>query len=48
MFQVYIKSGVVKKEFTEFQTEAEAEGFCKSYDWEYVDENGFVWDMDYE
>lgn len=29
-------------------TEAEAESFCREYGWEWVDENEFVWDMDYE
>lgn len=36
------------KYFTEFETEAEAESFCREYGWEWVDENEFVWDMDYE
>lgn len=49
MFTVYIKSaGGTKKHFTEFETEAEAESFCREYGWEWVDENEFVWDMDYE
>ena len=38
----------VLKDFTEFETEAEAESFCREYGWEWVDENEFVWDMDYE
>lgn len=46
---VYLKSaGGTKKYFTEFETEAEAESFCREYGWEWVDENEFVWDMDYE
>lgn len=24
------------------------ESFCREYGWEWVDENEFVWDMDYE
>ncbi len=48
MFTVYIKSAGTKKYFTEFETEAEAESFCREYGWEWVDENEFVWDMDYE
>lgn len=49
MFTVYLKSaGGIKKYFTEFETEAEAESFCREYGWEWVDENEFVWDMDYE
>ena len=49
MFTVYLKSaGGTKKYFTEFETGAEAESFCREYGWEWVDENEFVWDMDYE
>lgn len=48
MFTVYIKSAGVKKFLTQFETEAQAESFCRSYGGEYVDENEFVWDMDYE
>lgn len=36
------------EENAEFETEAEAESFCREYGWEWVDENEFVWDMDYE
>lgn len=46
MFTVYLKSAGTKKYFTEFETEAES--FCREYGWEWVDENEFVWDMDYE
>ena len=45
MFTVYIKSAGTKKYFTEFETEAEAESFCREYGWEWVDENEFVWIM---
>ena len=49
MFTVYIKSaGGTKKYFTEFDTEAKAESFCREHGWEWLDENEFVWDMDYE
>ena len=49
MFPVYIKSaGGTKKYFTEFDTEAKAEIFCREHGWEQLDENEFVWDMDYE
>ena len=48
MFEVFIKSaGGVKKHFEQFETEAEAESFCREYGSEWVDENEFVWDMDY-
>lgn len=37
MFTVYLKSaGGTKKYFTEFETEAEAESFCREYGWEWV------------
>lgn len=49
MFRVYIKSGGgTKRYFTEFKTEKEAENFCREYGWEWIDENEFVWGMDYE
>lgn len=48
-FKIILKSpGGVRKEFTSFATEEEAESFCKENDWEWIDENGFMWDMDYE
>ena len=47
MFTVYLKSaGGTKKYFTEFETEAEAESFCREYGWEWVDENEFVYQTD--
>lgn len=46
--QSILDAGGTKKYFTEFETEAEAESFCREYGWEWVDENEFVWDMDYE
>lgn len=48
MFTVYIKSAGLKRYFTQFETEAEAEDFCRFYGWEWTDENEFIWDMDYE
>ena len=36
MFTVYIKSAGTKKYFTEFETEAEAESFCREYGWEWI------------
>ena len=48
-FKIILKSpGDVRKELTSFATEEEAESFCKENGWEWIDENGFVWDMDYE
>ena len=47
--KIILKSpGEVRKELTSFATEEEAESFCKENGWEWVDENGVVWDMDYE
>ena len=49
MFKVYIESAYgVKQEITEFAAESDAYNFCKEVNWEYTDENMFVWDMDYE
>ena len=43
MFTVYIKSaGGTKKYFTEFDTEAKAEIFCREHGWEQLDENELV------
>ena len=37
MFEVFIKSaGGVKKHFEQFETEAEAESFCREYGWEWT------------
>ena len=48
-FKIILKSpGDVRKELTSFATEEEAESFCKENGWEWIDENGFMWDMDYE
>ena len=48
-FKIILKSlGAVRKELTSFATEEEAESFCKENGWEWVDESGFMWDMDYE
>ena len=48
-FKIILKSpGGVRKELTSLGTEEEAESFCKENGWEWVDENGFMWDMDYE
>ena len=49
MFTVFIKSaGGTKRYLAGFYTELEAELFCNDHNWEYKDENEFVWDMDYE
>ena len=48
-FKIILKiPGDVRKELTSFATEEEAESFCKENGWEWIDENGFMWDMDYE
>lgn len=48
MYEVYIYSGGgVQKHFTDCETEQEALDFCESYNYEWADENCFVWNMDY-
>ncbi len=47
-YQVYLKAGTVKQDFIEFETEAEAESFCKENGWSWIDGNEFEWDLDYE
>ncbi len=48
-YPVYLESGGgIRKLFATFGTEREAADFCASHDWEWTDENQFVWNMDYE
>lgn len=47
-FTIYLCSRSVKHEFAWFKTEKEAVEFCEMYNWEYTDENTFVWDMEIE
>ena len=47
-YRIIIKSVGYRSELTSFATEEEAESFCKENNWSWEDENGFIWDMDYE
>ena len=48
MFVVYIKSpGGVRRDIAVFENEIDAADYCDVRDWEYVDENEFVWYLDY-
>ena len=48
MFTVYkVSPGGVRRSLTSFDREAEAIQFCTDRDWEWCDENGFVWGLDY-
>ena len=40
---VWITSGTIRHEFAFFNTMSEAEEFCRMYDYEWIDENEFVW-----
>ena len=50
MFNVVMLSGGGTKcvLFSGFETEEEAIKCCNHYDWEFEDENGFVWSLDVE
>ena len=47
MYTVYRKASTVRYEIADFDTEEEAIEFCEMWDWEMMDENCFVWDLDY-
>ena len=48
MFEVYLRSaGGFERVLTTFDDEARAEDFCREMGWEWEDENGFIWDLDY-
>ena len=47
-YRVIIKSVGYSSELVSFATEEEAESFCKENNWSWEDDNGFIWDMDYE
>lgn len=48
-YTVYIVSGGgVKYSLIWFETEEEAEEFCDQNNWEWMDENGFVWYLEIE
>lgn len=46
-YDVYIYAGATTRDFASFKTEEEAVAFCEAYGWEWVDENGFAWGMNY-
>lgn len=46
MFKVIIRSRIVKHDFMSGLSFKEAEELCEEYDWVWVDENGFAWDME--
>ncbi len=47
MFEVYLKSGDSEKVLATFEGEDLAEDFCRAMGWEWEDENGFIWNIDY-
>lgn len=48
MYEVYIYSaGGVRKHFVDCETEQAAIEFCEDYGYEWADEFGFVWGMNY-
>lgn len=48
MYEVYIYSASgIKKHFVDCETEQAAIEFCEDYGYEWADEFGFVWGMNY-
>jgi len=47
MFVVYAQVGKVRHWIAEFDTEDEAIDFCNMWNWEMIDDNTLVWDLDY-
>lgn len=48
VWKVYMVSAYVKELLKTCETEDEAEEFCDDHDWEYTDENEFVWELEIE
>lgn len=46
-FAVYRYSQKVKSQMFIADSEEQARQFCKSHSWEWKDENGFLWSLDY-
>lgn len=47
-FKIVMVSRSVKHDFMGGLSFAEAQELCEFYNWEYMDENGFVWDLEIE
>ena len=47
MFKVQMVAGCVRHDYCGGLTEQEAIDFCEENNWEHMDENCFVWDLDY-
>lgn len=48
MFVVYRESsGGCREDVMVFEHELDAADYCDARDWEQMDENGFLWDLDY-
>lgn len=46
-YKIQMSSCSVRKDYVGGLTEREAIDICEEYNWEYMDENGFVWSLDY-
>lgn len=47
MFVVYREAGSCRVDIMVFEHEIDAIDFCDIRNWELMDENEFVWDLDY-
>ena len=44
---IYMVASPVKYPFMTVENEKQALEFCEDNNWEWMDENGFVWDLEY-
>lgn len=47
-FLVYKKAATLEKELLAVSTEEEAFQYCEDLNWQFTDENGFIWDLCYK
>ena len=48
MYKIVMKASRVKKDFLSGLSWDAAQNFCDSYNWEWTDENEFVWELEIE
>ena len=48
MYKIVMKASRVRKDFLGSLSWGEAQNLCESYNWEWMDENGFVWELEIE
>lgn len=48
MYKIVMRASRVKKHFLGGLSWEAAQNLCESYNWEWMDENGFVWELEIE